>query len=150
MDNTLQKEIIIMQNHLKELRKLAGWTSEELGKKLGVTKQAVSAMENGSSKMSQLHYLALVHLFESEIANNPENTTLSNVMSLLFSNPDYYETKKNQIDDGISNIAAAIAGGVTVAAVGILASSLLPKVVDKKTQKKITQWSDKILSLGKK
>lgn len=109
----LEREIIIMQDHLQSLRKLAGWTSEELGKKLGITKQAVSALENKSSKLKQMHYLALIYLFETESEKNPENTTLKEVLELLFSDPDNYEEKKVEIDKNITELAAALGGGGT-------------------------------------
>lgn len=109
----LEREITIMQNHLQALRKLAGWTSEELGKKLGITKQAVSALENKTSKLKQMHYLALIYLFETESEKNPENTTLKEVLELLFSDPDYYESKKDEIDNNITEIATALGGGGT-------------------------------------
>lgn len=166
---TIQNEIKIMQTHLRELRKLAGWTSEELGMKLGMTKQAVSALENGSTTMNQLHYLALVHLFETEISENSDNEALKKVMEILFSDPEYYEEHKQSIDPAISNVAGAISGGVTGAAVGVLVSSLLlplipisPLIVGTATVigastdmtsnivSSVSSWSRKIMKLGKK
>lgn len=151
----LSKEIIVMQNHLKELRRLAGWTSEELGLKLGMTKQAVSALENGNTKLNQVHYLALLYLFELKITEDTKNTeALKKVMELLFSDPDYYEENKIQIDSGVSNLASAISGGVTGVGLAILISNLLiPVPIISGAAGVITGiavWSKKILSIGKK
>lgn len=34
-----------MKNHMKELRSARGWTQEELGRAIGVSRQAVNALE---------------------------------------------------------------------------------------------------------
>lgn len=34
-----------MKNHLKELRAGKGWTQDELGKRVGVSRQAINALE---------------------------------------------------------------------------------------------------------
>ena len=122
---SIDKEIAIMQTHLKELRKLAGWTSEELGNKLGMSKQAISALENGSTKLNQLHYLALIHLFETECKENPKNEALIKVMELLFNDPDYYEAHKDDIDKNITDVAKAIGSGLSVATIGLLTAKLI-------------------------
>lgn len=36
-----------MKNHLKSLRAERNWTQEELGKRVGVSRQAIIALENG-------------------------------------------------------------------------------------------------------
>lgn len=154
---SLDKEITIMQNHLKELRKLAGWTAEELGKKLGISKQAISALENGSTKLNQLHYLALIHLFETEYKENPNNEALKKVMELLFENPDYYEENHTTIDKNVSDIANAISSGLSGATVGLLTKSLINPLFGPigiiggvVAGAFVSSCSKKILQLGKK
>ena len=41
-----------LQLNLQTLRKLAGWTIEELGNKIGVTKQTISNLESKKTRMS--------------------------------------------------------------------------------------------------
>ena len=51
-------------------RKLAGWTSEELGKKVGVTKQTISNLETGRSQMTKMQYIAIRTVLEYQAQNN--------------------------------------------------------------------------------
>ena len=154
----VEKEIIIMQSHLKDLRKLAGWTSEELGHKLGMSKQAISALENGTTKLNQLHYLALLYLFETECKENPRNEALKNVLELLFNDTTYYEKNKTAIDKSVNDVANAISTGLSGAAVGLLITSLLNPltapigIVGGLASGSIatTTWAMKILQVGKK
>lgn len=159
---SIDKEIAIMQTHLKELRKLAGWTSEELGNKLGMSKQAISALENGSTKLNQLHYLALIHLFETECKENPKNEALIKVMELLFNDPDYYEAHKDDIDKNISDVAKAIGSGLSVATIGLLTTTLISPLAPigiglavagaagGAIASSIPSWTKKIMQIGKK
>ena len=48
----LNNEVQIMQENLCDLRKIAGWTAENLATKLGTTKQTISNIENQSSRSS--------------------------------------------------------------------------------------------------
>lgn len=61
-------EIQIMQDNLCELRKVAGWTAETLARKLGVTKQTISNLENQKVKLSRVQYIAIRSVFECEVA----------------------------------------------------------------------------------
>lgn len=44
--DTTKNEIIKLQTHLLSIRKIASWTAQELGQKIGVTKQTISNLEN--------------------------------------------------------------------------------------------------------
>ena len=55
----MKTEIQIMQDNLCELRKISGWTAENLAKKLGVTKQTISNLENQKVKLSRVQYIAI-------------------------------------------------------------------------------------------
>lgn len=113
MDN-MQKKIDAMQRNLYQLRKIAGWTAEELANKLGVSKQTISNLENKKAKLSQVQYIAIRAVFEYEKASNP---VLSKVMSVLLdeeeeeiiqesSIPNEDNTKqKEELDEAVDIIA---------------------------------------------
>lgn len=69
-NSNLENEVYIMQEFLFNLRKIAGWSIDELSQKMGLTRQAVYALEHKQAKMNQLHFIALVYLFKAECKNN--------------------------------------------------------------------------------
>ena len=48
-----KSSIGVMQKHLQVLRKISGWTAEDLGQRLGVTKQTISNLENRKVDMTK-------------------------------------------------------------------------------------------------
>ena len=56
------------QENLGPIRKVAGWTTQQLADELGVARQTVSNLETGKSPMTKLQYLALRKVFSAEIA----------------------------------------------------------------------------------
>ena len=123
----IKKEPIrIMQKHLQVLRKINGWTAEELGQKLGVTKQTISNFENNKVEMTKTQYIALRTILEYEMRIVDENNVLKTVMYILFYSPinccdDEYEN----VNDALNNIAAAAVGGVSGTQLSILATTIL-------------------------
>ena len=54
------------QENLGPIRKVAGWTTQQLADELGVARQTVSNLETGKSPMTKLQYLALRTVFSAE------------------------------------------------------------------------------------
>ena len=79
MENEKQSAITIMrlQDNLSTLRKICGWTTQQLGDKIGVTKQTISNLENGKTTMSKLQYMGLRLVFQDEVeVSSSENAKL--------------------------------------------------------------------------
>lgn len=72
-----------LQKYLSLIRNAAGWTAEELGTKIGVTKQTISNLENQKTKMSKIQYLAIQMVISQKIATTQDDLTLANVMKLV-------------------------------------------------------------------
>ena len=64
--------ITSLQKYLPMLRKLYGWTMEQLGDRIGVTKQTISNLERGNPKMTKLQYIAIRSVFELEANERSE------------------------------------------------------------------------------
>ena len=68
-----QKQINRLQENLSSIRKIAGWTAEVLGNKIGVTKQTISNLENNKTPMNFTQYIAIRSVLDAEIEQNKEN-----------------------------------------------------------------------------
>lgn len=96
------------QENLSIIRKVAGWTTQELADELGVARQTVSNLETGKTPMSKLQYLALRTVFNAEIAEH-DNRDLARVITTLVDEPLRGEENGDDADD-------ATEGGKTMGA----------------------------------
>ena len=55
-----QSQINKLQENLASIRKIAGWTSEILGTKIGVTKQTISNLENRKTTMNFTGFFMMI------------------------------------------------------------------------------------------
>lgn len=116
----------IMQKYLPILRKINGWTTEDLGKRIGVTKQTISNLENRKVVMTKTQYLALRTVFEYEIRFVDENTVLKRVMAILFDDDSRLsDEKEQQLYEALDNLSAAATGGIRGSQLTMLATTLL-------------------------
>lgn len=121
-------EIAELQSNLKMLRKLFGWTAEQLGKRLGVTKQTILNLEHGKPVMSKIQYIAIRSVMEAEAISREgvERENLITVLSLVFNEDKAVngEKRKKALDAAkvISNATAA--GGETDITMRVLEGSL--------------------------
>lgn len=110
--NERNKQIKRLQQNLSSIRKIAGWTAEVLGEKIGVTKQTISNIENNKSTMNFSQYIAIRSIFDAEIANNKENELLPKVVAILLDSEDEIsEDDYSKIQDVVETVAATAAGG---------------------------------------
>jgi len=147
-----EHEIEKLTQSLPSIRKIAGWSSEELGELIGVTKQTISNIETRKSKMSKTQYIAIRTIIDYEIAEHPENELLANVVNILLDSEDTPEneqkakatiemldkTSKTAITNGalagVGALFALLANPIVVPAIGsaISASSRwLKKIITK-------------------
>lgn len=69
--NGIESKIEIMQTNLRSLRSCAGWSQEQLGKMLGISKQQISNLECGRTKLLQPQYIAIRALLDYVKADRP-------------------------------------------------------------------------------
>ena len=66
MSAVTDEKIVRMQKSLSTLRKVAGWSAESLGERLGVTRQTIVNLETGQTKMTKVQYFAIRYIFDEE------------------------------------------------------------------------------------
>lgn len=101
-----QQWIDKFQDNLGIIRKVAGWTTQELADEIGVARQTVSNLETGKTPMTKLQYLALRTVFNAEIARC-HNLDLAKVIKTLVDDPIGYD---------VDTPVAALAGSSDTAA----------------------------------
>ena len=115
--------ITSLQSHLSMLRKLYGWTMEQFGDRIGVTKQTVSNLERGKPKMTKLQYIAIRSVFESEAKERDgvEKEILLKILDLVCDpDPDVSEVQRSEA----LNTAVAAAAAIKVLTSSLISSGL--------------------------
>lgn len=110
-------EIKKLQHNLSSLRKLAGWTAEDLGRKVGVTKQTVSNLENCRTSMSKIQYIAIRTILDYEARSNQN---LARALHLVLDDRDATIEEHKANEDKVKAVAAATAAGVSSTAIAAL------------------------------
>ena len=146
-------QIACLQKNLSAVRKIAGWTSEQLGEKIGVTKQTISNLENEKTKMTLTQYIAIRSIIDYEIQTNKENSVLPQVVEVLLNHYDEYsEEERKKVTENVKTIAATASGGITGDSLAAVSAKLLGMALSGSPAHVITSavWLAKILkSKGK-
>lgn len=112
-----------LQKNLAIIRKVAGWTSSDLGELIGVTKQTISNLENNRTPMTKTQYIAIRAMIDYEISKNQENVALSQMVNILLDSDEFSEEEQAKIDTTMTYVAGAKEKGMSSAAIsaGMLA-----------------------------
>ena len=156
MEQTNGHTISLLQENLSVIRKVAGWTTEDMGNRIGVTKQTISNIENKKTKLTLTQYIAIRAVLDYEIQSNHENVALAQVVDVLLNKDgEFSDEEEKKITDAVEIISSAAVGGAGTAVLAATAAALfsaitpivgaaiagssvwMPKVLDKiKTKKK--------------
>ena len=144
--NNNPPQIQYLQENLQSIRKIAKWTAEDLGKKIGVTKQTISNLENNRTRMNLTQYIAIRTVLEYEVKKNKENVLLPQVLNVIFDDENSQfsrEAHENaKIKDKISMIGAAVAAGIAITSI---VSMISPLSSTSSTLPKVPNWLKNIL-----
>lgn len=127
MTNTEIRGVLVerLRENLPEIRKIAGWSGEELGGMLGLSRQSISKLETGLSTITVAQYIAIRHLLDAWMAFHPENKTLPRVITLLLDDRRIWGAEYTKLQRVVKTIAATATGGAEQAAIDAIAKVLL-------------------------
>ena len=136
-----QKQINRLQKNLSSIRKIAGWTAEVLGNKIGVTKQTISNLEKKKTPMNFTQYIAIRSVLDAEIEQNKENKVLPQVIAILLDSGDELDNDEyEEIQKSVETVSAVASGGIKGAALLSALTALSPLVIGLLSSVKITDW----------
>lgn len=130
MKSYTEAEIAKLQDNLMTIRKAGGWSAEEFGEMIGVTKQTISNLENKKTTMSKTQYIAIRAVLDYEIAEQPENAVLRSTVNLFLNSDNLsveeIKTAKAFIEGASQNSldSEALVGGL-VALIGVVAAGAI-------------------------
>ena len=125
--NERRKQIKRLQDNLSSIRKIAGWSAEVFGEKLGVTKQTISNLENQKTPMSFIQYIAISSVLDTEIENNKESEVLQKAVAILLDSDDELdEDKYNEVQKSLEKVAATAVAGISGVALVSVFVALVP------------------------
>lgn len=78
-----EKDIKRLQKNIAVIRKMLGWTAQDLADKIGVTKATISNIENFKTNMTLTQYLATRAILEFESQTNPQ---MHDILKIIFEN----------------------------------------------------------------
>lgn len=130
MKRYTEHEINRLQDNLLLIRKAGGWSAEEFGELIGVTKQTISNLENKKTVMSKTQYIAIRAVLDYEITEQPDNKVLISTVNLCLNSDEISDIDKKKAQaflegatkTGLDN--AAILGGL-IALIGVAAAEAL-------------------------
>lgn len=112
-------EIARMQENLLLIRRTVGWTAEEFGQRIGVTRQTINNIESGRSRLTKTQYIAMRSILDAEVLQSPPEETemLRLVLDALVDHPeDYSAEERAHIREKANMLAPSILAGATTRA----------------------------------
>lgn len=110
-------EIERMQKYLQLIRRAVGWSAEEFGERIGVTRQTINNIEasNPRSKLTKTQYIAMRSVLDVEIHQHPEDTAMLRlILDVFVDHPENYnEDEKKALLAKANMLTPSILAGTT-------------------------------------
>ena len=154
MTEISEAKILRLQKNLPIIRNLAGWTAEDLGGRIGVTRQTITNMEKSATlAMTKTQYIAIRAVLDYQIEES-NNSALANAITVLVDAENLTADQTKKIDDAIASITRlksrrvndkTVLEGITglISAIGVIGGITLSTALKKTTS--VPKWLSEIL-----
>lgn len=115
--------IQLLQDNLKTIRLICKWTLDDFGRKLGVTKQTISRLENKKVEMNRAMYIAIRAVIEEKCSKN-DNEILRRALPLLLREDEGEKLSDSEYANIRKTLETIAAASSRNADVGILSNIL--------------------------
>lgn len=69
-------EVERLQEYMLLIRRAVGWSAEEFGERIGVSRQTINNLEGKRNKLTKAQYIAIRSSLDVEIRQHPEDTDM--------------------------------------------------------------------------
>ena len=91
------EELTRMQDNLLLIRRTVGWSADEFGERIGVTRQTINNIENKRNRLTKTVYIAMRSVLDAEIIQYPEDTEMLRLLlEVLVDHPENYSAKDKE------------------------------------------------------
>lgn len=107
------EEIKRLQDNLLLIRRAVGWTAEEFGSQIGVTRQTINNIESGRNKLNKTQYIAMRSVLDAEMVRCPKETEMLRLLLDVFvDHPNSYKDKdRKELLDKANLVSPSILAG---------------------------------------
>lgn len=143
MNNNTAREIEKLQDNLYLIRKAGGWSAEDFGEMIGVTKQTIRNLETATTIMSKTQYIAIRSVLDYEMKERDKNDILNSTINLCLNSDDLSDTAMKQARAFVEGASKTSLDGAYLLAG--LAALIGAAAVEALSQKTTGSWLSKIL-----
>ena len=112
MNDEAKDQIERLQNNLEAIRKAGGWTAEEFGEMIGVTKQTIRNLENKATTMTKTQYIAIRSVLDYESKKNRDNELLNSIVQYLLDSDNLPSEEKKKAVSAMAYVTGAKSSGI--------------------------------------
>ena len=96
MRPVVEEEIAKLQDSLPLIRNAGGWSAEEFGDMIGVTKQTVRNLETKKTRLSKTQYIAIRAVLDYELEERSDDQLFAAAINLSMNSDNLTEPEKKQ------------------------------------------------------
>ena len=105
MSEISENKILRLQKNLPIIRNLAGWTAEDLGERIGVTRQTITNMEKSATlAMTKTQYIAIRAVLDYQIEET-KNSALADAITILVDADNLTNEQAKRVTDTVTSIS---------------------------------------------